>query len=270
MGSLHPVPCMYQVDCIVLHAGTYIELSQTAEDCSSAQAAAPIKLQHDMYRQSPFSRVATAGDPALQLWSCHKVGCFISCTVCLFSASIECGYTCLFLCSGHKPTQQCNRCCGTATVTGCVLPHCCCLCRVPFVFAGLHCRSLSLSTPAISALLGCYQLSRVAGNRTVKLLGPRTSLLAGAACGLVGYIALAASSLQLAPQPTAAAAVGDNDTGSSAALQLLVLGACLCLVGLSEQVTALQVFCKRRYQHDAAAVRTRLLQQVSLQISAQL
>ncbi|WIA09730.1 hypothetical protein OEZ85_009109 [Tetradesmus obliquus] len=64
--------------------------------------------------------------------------------------------------------------------------------RVPFVFAGLHCRSLSLSTPAISALLGCYQLSRVAGNRTV---------------------------------------------------------------------AALQAFCKRRYQHDAAAVRTRLLQQ---------
>ena len=137
------------------------------------------------------------------------------------------------------------------------------------MFAGLHCRSLSLSTPLISALLGCYHLSRVAGNRTVKLLGPRTSLLAGAACGLLGYITLAAASLQLAPQP-AAAAVADYDEGSSAALQLVVLGVCLCLVGLSEQVTALQVFCKRRYQHDVAAVRTRLLQQVSLQISAQL
>jgi hypothetical protein len=105
--------------------------------------------------------------------------------------------------------------------------------------------------PYISALLGCYQLSRVAGNRAVKLLGPRASLLAGAASGVIGYLLLAA-----------AAGPRTDVDGSSAALQLLWLGAALGLVGLSEQITALQICCKRRYQHDASTVRTRLLQQV--------
>jgi hypothetical protein len=117
--------------------------------------------------------------------------------------------------------------------------------------------------PLMSMLLGCYQLSRVVGNRTVKLLGPRTSLLAGTASGLLGYIVLAMAGLQTA---AAAGAHDGNSDGSSAALQLVWLGASLVLVGLSEQITALQIFCKRRYQHDAATVRTRLLQQVSLWI----
>lgn len=130
--------------------------------------------------------------------------------------------------------------------------------RVPFVFAGLHCRSLSLSMPCISVLLGCYQLSRVAGNRTVKLLGPRASLIAGPASGVIGYLLLAATAAAAAAGPRT-----DVD-GRSAALQLLWLGAALGLVGLSEQITALQIFCKRRYQHDASTVRTRLLQQVQV------
>jgi hypothetical protein len=143
------------------------------------------------------------------------------------------------------------------------LPLYCC-CRVPFVFAGLHTRSLSPSIALVSLLLGGYQLARVVGNRTVKLLGPRISLLAGAACGLLGYVALCASSQLPAEHAadTASSTAAGAGSRSSAGLQLAWLGASLVLVGLSEQITALQVFCKRRYRHDAATVRTRLLQQV--------
>jgi hypothetical protein len=135
---------------------------------------------------------------------------------------------------------------------------------VPFVFAGLHTRSLSPSIALISLLLGCYQLSRVAGNRTVKLLGPRASLLAGAACGLLGYLTLAIAISSLLPAATAADTAAAGHNSSSATVQLAWLGASLVLVGLSEQIAALQIFCKRRYQQDPAAVRTRLLQQVCL------
>jgi hypothetical protein len=133
------------------------------------------------------------------------------------------------------------------------------------VFAGLHTRSLSSSTACVSLLLGGYQLARVASNRTVKFLGPRCSLLAGAACGLLGYLALAVSfesPADAAADTASSTAAGAGSSSSSVGLQLAWLGVCLVLVGLSEQITALQVFCKRRYQLDAATVRTRLLQQV--------
>lgn len=119
------------------------------------------------------------------------------------------------------------------------------------MFAGLHCRSLGLSTPYISAVLGCYQVARVAGNRMVKRLGPQTSLIAGAACGVLGYIVLAHSQQ------------GPAQPHSSSIAQVSWLAASFVLVGLSEQITALQIFCKQRYEGSAESVRTTLLQQVS-------
>ena len=118
---------------------------------------------------------------------------------------------------------------------------------MPFVFAGVHVLAeLGGGLPAVSAALGAYQLSRVAGNCLVVAVGERRSLLLGSACGLLGYCRLAAA-------------------GASDGLARFV--AALALVGLSEQVAALQALLKTRCAPlgDGAA-RGRLLLQYACNV----
>ncbi|KAF8060518.1 STP7 [Scenedesmus sp. PABB004] len=123
---------------------------------------------------------------------------------------------------------------------------------VPFVFAALYLlNDLGCSMAQVCIGLGAYQVSRVAGNYSVVLLGPRASLRAGAAAGAAGY-ALLAGSAAFALCPRA---------------RLALFVACLALVGLSEQIAALQHFVKRRYGASSAALRGRLLRQYASNVT---
>lgn len=91
------------------------------------------------------------------------------------------------------------------------------------------------------------QVSRISGNYSVKLLGPHRSLPVGAASGLCGYF-LAASVARFAAAEGAAA--------------YWLLCSSLALVGLSEQIAALQDLCKARYHYCNITSRSKLLKQV--------
>lgn len=123
------------------------------------------------------------------------------------------------------------------------------------MFAGVHVlRALRGGLPHVSAALGAYQLSRVVGNALVVTLGPRRSLLVGAASGVAGYLSLA---LAAGAPPPQLGATHVAWTG------LAWFVASLALVGLSEQITALQDLCRQRHAAEPGGARAPLLKLVS-------